>query len=171
MALKAIFARHKVRNIIILSVAVVVVLALAVPYIYIHFIEGPPPPKLALPTTGSAQSTSGSTARLTNGTWNVGEGSVVGYRVNEILIGQHSTAVGRTSKVWGSLVVSGTDVTKADFEVNMATVVSDQSERNAQFDGRIMDVAQYPTATFSSTSPIQLAAVGSTWRRHHQHHR
>lgn len=160
MALRAIFARHRVRNIVIVSITVVIVLAVAVPYIYIHFIEGPPPPKLSLPATGSAQATSGSTAHLTNGTWNVGKGSVVGYRVDEILIGQHSTAVGRTSKVWGSLDVSGAAVTNADFTVNMASVESDQSERNAQFDGRIMDVAQYPTASFTSTSPIQLGALG-----------
>jgi polyisoprenoid-binding protein YceI len=38
----------------------------------------------------------------------------------------------------------------------MATVISDQTERNAQFDGRIMDVAEYPTATFTLTSPIKL---------------
>ena len=40
----------------------------------------------------------------------------------------------------------------------MASVVSDQSERNAQFDGRIMDVATYPTATLHLTSPIALGS-------------
>jgi polyisoprenoid-binding protein YceI len=90
---------------------------------------------------------------------NIAKGSVVGYRVSEVLLGQNSTAVGRTSKVWGSLNVSGTSITKAAFTTNMASVVSDQSQRNAQFDGRIMDVAQYPTATFTLTSPIKLASI------------
>jgi hypothetical protein len=31
----------------------------------------------------------------------------------------------------------------------MASVTSDQSQRNAQFDGRIMDVSTYPTVTSS----------------------
>ena len=33
------------------AAAIVVVLALGAPFVYIHFIEGPPPPKLTLPTT------------------------------------------------------------------------------------------------------------------------
>jgi hypothetical protein len=37
--------------------------------------------------------------------------------------------------------------------------VSDQSERNAQFDGRIMDVAHYPTATLTLTARIALGSV------------
>ena len=41
----------------------------------------------------------------------------------------------------------------------MATVHSDKSQRDAQFDGRIMDVSQYPTATFTLTSPIDLAPL------------
>ena len=43
----------------------------------------------------------------------------------------------------------------------MASVVSDQSQRNARFEGPIMDVSQYPTATLSLTSPIILGAIPS----------
>ena len=50
-------------------------------------------------------------------------------------MGQNATAVGRTSEIWGSLTIAGTTVTKGSFTVNMASVVSDQSERNAHFDG------------------------------------
>jgi polyisoprenoid-binding protein YceI len=35
-------------------------------------------------------------------------------------------------------------------------VHSDRPERDGQFQGRIMEVAQYPTATFTLTSPIDL---------------
>ena len=45
----------------------------------------------------------------------------------------------------------------ASFSVPMDTIHSDKSQRDAQFDGRIMDVAQYPTGTFTLTSPIDLA--------------
>ena len=177
------------------GVAVLVVLAVGGPFVYIHFVEGPAPAKLTLPTdqTGSSPTTATrttatqptatkSTATKTtatkttatktttttaaaasaapiDGTWKVGSGSIVGYRVQETLIGQQSTAVGRTTKVWGSLTISGDSVTKGTFTADMATVVSDQSERNRQFDGRIMDVSDYPTATFKITSPIKVSPV------------
>lgn len=159
MTIRTSFGKHKIRNFIGLGIVLVVVLALAVPYIYIHFIEGPPPPKLSLPTTSATKTTTGSSLTSVSGTWNVGKGSIVGYRVSEKLLGQNSTAVGRTSKTWGSLDVSGTTITKATFSVNMASVVSDQPQRNSQFDGRIMDVSQYPTAKFTLTSPIKLVSV------------
>ena len=149
------------------GVALLVVLAaVAAPFIYIHFIEGPPPGKLTLPqstsTTSSSSKSSGTTSSTLNGTWNVGSGSVAGYRVNEDLVGQHTTAVGRTNEIWGSLEVSGSRVTSGKFTVAMASVKSDQSQRNAQFDGRIMDVSSYPTATFMLTSPIELSSPPST---------
>jgi polyisoprenoid-binding protein YceI len=89
----------------------------------------------------------------------VGPGSIAGYRVNEVLIGQNSTAVGRTTEIWGSLTIAGPRVTTGTFTVAMASVRSDQSARNARFDGPIMDVSRYPTATFTLSSPI---ALGST---------
>jgi polyisoprenoid-binding protein YceI len=159
------------------AVVAVVVLAVAVPFVYIHLIEGPAPAKLALPTTNSTSTAAASgtgaagtgaagiSAAGIDGTYHVGAGSEAGYRVTEVLIGQHSTAVGRTSKIWGSLTISGDSVTAGTFTVDMASVVSDQSERNAQFDGRIMDVSRYPTATLTLHAPISLGttpAVGST---------
>ena len=50
-------------------------------------------------------------------------------------------------------------MTKGSFTVNMASVTSDQSERNAHFDGPIMDVSQYPTATLTLSSPITLGSI------------
>jgi polyisoprenoid-binding protein YceI len=143
-------------------IAVVVALAVGIPFIYIHLIEGPAPAKLALPSTHSTTSVgaSGSTsAASVGGTYNIGSGSEAGYRVTEVLVGQHSTAVGRTTKIWGSVTISGDSVTAGTFTVDMASVVSDQSERNAQFDGRIMDVSQYPTATLKLTAPISLGTL------------
>ncbi len=93
---------------VILGVIGVAVVALVVaflgPYVYIHFIEGPAPSKLELPKTpATASSTTAGTATSTtpsfDGTWNVGTGSIAGYRVQEVLIGQSATAVGRTSKI------------------------------------------------------------------------
>jgi polyisoprenoid-binding protein YceI len=152
------------------AVLLVAVLAVAAPFIYIHFIEGPAPAKLELPTAHASTSapgasTSGASPTAVSGTWNVGSGSQAGYRVQEVLVGQNSTAVGRTTKVWGSLTIAGTSVSKGSFTVDMASVTSDQSERNAQFDGRIMNVSQYPTTTLVLTKPIALGtlpAAGTT---------
>jgi polyisoprenoid-binding protein YceI len=160
--------RHWVRW-LIGAVVAVVVLAVGGTTIYIHFFNGSAPAALSLsatPTssTSSGATTGGGTSSTTTsssvaGTWTVGTGSTVGYRVQEVLLGQSTTAVGRTSSVTGHLTVQGTTVTAATFSVPMKTVVSDKSQRNAQFDGRIMDVASYPTGTFTLTKPISLGAV------------
>ena len=91
-----------------------------------------------------------------SGEWSTTDGSVVGYRVKEILFGQDVEAVGRTSSVTGVLSISGTRVNRAEFEVDMATITSDSDRRDGQFNGRIMDVATYPTASFALSSPIEL---------------
>ena len=139
------------------AVAVVVVAGVGGPFVYIHFIEGPAPAKLTLKSTAPAGAAL--TASQVDGTWTVGSGSQAGYRVQEVLAGQNNTAVGRGDGVTGSLQIAGTKVTMASFTVNLTTVVSDQSERDVQFNGRIMDTAQFPKATFTLTKPIDLGSV------------
>jgi polyisoprenoid-binding protein YceI len=149
---------------VIAGAVVIVVLAVAGPFIFFHFVEGNGPAPLSLqasatPSSGqsaSAVSTTGGAAPLA-GSWQVGSGSQVGYRVQEILMGQHHTAVGRSSSVTGQMVIKGTTVRTASFTVKMATIHTDSAQRDAQFDGRIMDVATYPTGTFALTKPIDLA--------------
>jgi polyisoprenoid-binding protein YceI len=162
--------RHWLRWLLI-AIAGLVVLAAAGPFVYIHFFNSTPaalslsPGNTATGTqasTGSGESTSASGSTSTGpvaGSWTVGSGSIVGYRVNEVLLGQNATAVGRTSDVTGHLTIAGSTVTAAAFTVPMAAVHSDKSQRDAQFDGRIMDVSQYPTGTFTLTSPIDLAPL------------
>ena len=153
---------------VLVAATAVVVLAVGVPFAYIHFIEGPAPAPLGLSGTatpsvagGSAGSSPGTDAPLA-GTWAVVTGSRAGYRVNEVLAGQNNVAVGRTSSVAGQLTIRSTTVTAGAFTVKMATIHSDQSQRDAQFDGRIMDVATYPTGTFTLTRSISLAPVPAT---------
>lgn len=62
-------------------------------------------------------------------------------------------AVGRTTQITGNLTIRGDAATAASFTVKMATIHSDQSQRDAQFDGRIMDVSAYPTGVFTLTPP------------------
>jgi polyisoprenoid-binding protein YceI len=154
--------RHWLRWLLI-AIAGLVVLAAAGPFVYIHFFNSTPAalslsPGNTTTSTSTGASTSGSTGPVAGG-WTVGSGSVVGYRVNEVLLGQNATAVGRTSDVTGHLTIAGSTVTAAAFSVPLATVHSDKSQRDAQFDGRIMDVSQYPTGTFTLTSPIDLAPL------------
>jgi polyisoprenoid-binding protein YceI len=64
--------------------------------------------------------------------------------------------------VTGQLVIAGTTVRTASFTVQMSTIHTDSGQRDAQFDGRIMDVASFPTGTFTLTRPIDLAPVPAT---------
>ena len=45
------------------------------------------------------------------------------------------------------------------FTADLTKVTSDQANRDGQFQGRIMDTAKYPTATFALTAPIDLGSV------------
>jgi polyisoprenoid-binding protein YceI len=152
--------RHWLRWLLV-AIGVLVVLAVAGPFIYIHFFSSSP---AALTLPPASTSTSTATANTADsgqlaGTWTVGSGSVVGYRVNEVLLGQSQTAVGRTTSVNGHMAITGTTVTSGTFSVPLATVHSDRPLRDGQFQGRIMEVAQYPTATFTLTSPIDLTPL------------
>jgi polyisoprenoid-binding protein YceI len=142
------------------GIVVLVALAVAGPFVYIHFFNGSTPAALSLSPSGSASATATTAVSgPLGGNWTVGAGSVVGYRVNEVLLGQNATAVGRSSSVNGHLTIQGTAVTAASFSVPMDTIHSDKSQRDDQFDGRIMDVARYPTGTFTLTSQVDLAPL------------
>ena len=171
------------------AAVVVVVLALvAGPFVYINFIKDDPPdrfalgespPTLASPATSAPPSTTtaGTTSadrepvpteatttvpvNVADGRWVVGAGSAVGYRVVEVLFGQDTEGVGRTDQISGAFTIAGTQVTDAAFEVDMATVVSDEERRDRQFNGRLLDTATFPTATFVLATPIELGAVPS----------
>ena len=161
--------RHWLRW-LLAAIAGLIVLAAAGPFIYIHFFNGSTPAVLSLSPTSTPATTQSGTAPGNStpatgpvaGTWTVGSGSIVGYRVNEVLLGQNATAVGRSTSVTGHLTIAGTTATAASFSVPMATVHSDKSQRDDQFDNRIMDVSRYPTGTFTLTSPIDLAPLPAT---------
>ncbi|MEX2557104.1 MAG: YceI family protein [Actinomycetota bacterium] len=127
------------------------------PFLYFNLIAEDAPPVLTIGTTTNAPTVAA--PATIDGTWNVTSDSVVGYRVKEILFGQSKEAAGRTNKVTGSFVLSGTTVSEASFTVDMASVTSDQSRRDGQFRGRIMDVSSFPTSTFVLSSPIELSAL------------
>jgi hypothetical protein len=61
--------------------------------------------------------------------------------------------------ITGSITIAGSTVSAARFSVDLTTVKSDQSERDGQFQGRIMNTAMFPTAAFVLSRPIQLGSV------------
>jgi polyisoprenoid-binding protein YceI len=136
--------------------AIVLVLLVIVggPFVYFHFIEGPAPAPLKLSKPKSA-----AVGVPLTGTWTVANGSQAGYRVQETLFGQSHTAVGRTSVVTGRLTATATAVTDTTVTVDMTQVTSDSGQRDNQFQGRIMDTSQFPTATFTLTTPIAFGTV------------
>jgi polyisoprenoid-binding protein YceI len=147
----------------------VALLATAGTWLYINVIREDAPGRLTLDsgdasvssttTTAAAATAPAGDAGGVEGTWRVGTGSQAGYRVDEVLFGQSATAVGRTDDVTGEIEIAGNRVVDGSFTVDMTTVQSDESRRDNQFRGRIMDVATYPTSTFELTSPIELASL------------
>ncbi len=115
----------------------------------------PAPDQPAVPGTEPPPAASGPS---TDGVsvWEVTAESELGYRVKEILFGVDTDAVGRTNQIIGSIAISGTTLTDAEFIVDVASIGSDDRRRDGQFNGRIMSTDEFPTATFTLTEPIEL---------------
>jgi polyisoprenoid-binding protein YceI len=114
-------------------------------------------PAVTTPQSSTGAANTGLTS--IDGTWNIKEGSEVGYRVKESINGFDTTANGRSQSITGSMVAAGTTITQGQFTVDMATFRSDEGGRDEQFKDRVMNVAKYPTSTFVLTAPIDFGAV------------
>ncbi len=147
---------------VVAGIAAIAVLITGGTFVYINFIAEEAPPPLSLDDTGGSASPEPAATGDPSGTWKPTPESVVGYRVKEVLFGQSNTAAGRTSRVSGSMTLAGTTVSAVEVVVDMASVTSDQTRRDNQFRGRIMEVSQYPTATFRLTRPITLPTGAAT---------
>ncbi|MEY2424184.1 MAG: hypothetical protein QOI95_4251 [Acidimicrobiaceae bacterium] len=134
-------------------------------FVYIHFISPDPAPKLTFSDVPAATASSDagdptlSAAGAIDGTWKVGDGSKVQYRIQETLSGQSNEATGQDTAVTGQLVIAGTTVNSASFSVDMKKFETNEDLRNTQFHNRIMNTATFPTATFELTTPIDLTAI------------
>ena len=137
----------------------VVVIAVAAVFIWANFIRDEAPPAFEL--TDTAADDSGTLTGI-DGTWTVTEGSEAGYRVVED-VGEifDFEAVGRTSQVTGMIEIIGSTITTATFEVDIASITSDDGRRDNQFVGPIMNAAEFPTATFILTQPIEFGTAPS----------
>ncbi len=147
------------------TVALVLCVTVVGPFLLLHVIEGPAPAPLSIKNSGhSPTSSPGTPVALASGKYTIASGSQVEYRVAEILFGQSAIAVGKTSHISGSFTLQASTVSAASFAVPLSTVMSNEPLRDQQFRTRIMDVAQYPDAVFTLTSPIQLVSVPSIGR-------
>jgi polyisoprenoid-binding protein YceI len=165
-------------------VGALVVAVLAVSGGLYWFLSGDEPPEASLEgaLAGRTTTTAGPAGAATDaaasagsveGTWTVdtstggfdfesATGTFAGFRIQENLAGIGAThAVGRTGAVSGSMTVTGTAVTAADFEVDLTSIRSNDSRRNARIQ-EALETDRFPTATFRLTSPIQLGADATT---------
>ena len=157
-------------------VAVVAVVAVAAITAYLYFFSGlrsaPKPLALASPKASASPSTAASQRGTLAGSWTVGQGSLVGYRVREQFVGQSSPheAVARTNTVSGALTVqqSGSilQASNITFTAQLSGLQSvDQvagynvSQRD-RFVSRSLDVQQFPDATFKAASVSLPATAG-----------
>ena len=156
-------------RILVVLGALVVVIVLAGGAGYVYYFSGlrSAPAQLGLsatPTATSNPSTTPTAPASLAGSWTVTPGSVAGYRIKELFVGQASKheAVARTSAVTGGLTAtgdsSGYQLSALAFTANLTSLHSvdtvagrDVSQRDGVV-SRQLDVQQFPTATFTATS-------------------
>jgi polyisoprenoid-binding protein YceI len=133
---------------VLAGVAVLVVLLVLVAVSYTP-LPGPPP--LALPAAAAPAQ-----ANSADGRWNVGAGSIAGFRIRQHLLGNSSDIVGRTNTITGTIAVSSHQLTAATLRVDLTTIKVDD-KASPQF-ANSLDTRQHPDATFTLTQPITLPA-------------
>ena len=151
---------------LVVALLTLVVLVLAASFIYAKVINKADDEfdandvKDRLTTTTAAGATGSTTAADgVDGAWVISAGSEVGYRVDESINGFDTTANGRTTDVTGQLTIVGARVKTGDFTVDMTTFSSDEDRRDRAFNGRIMQVDEFPTATLVLTELIEFGEV------------
>ncbi|MCQ4120376.1 YceI family protein [Rhodococcus tibetensis] len=140
-------------------VAVVVLAVLVGPWAYGRFIAEDDAPAASVSTEG-AEAASGPV----DGQWTVAPGeesnqTSAGYTVHEILNGASVTVVGSTGEVTGSATVEAEKLIAGEVSVQVAGITTDQSRRDNQFRGNVMDTDTYPTATFTVDEPVDLSGL------------
>jgi polyisoprenoid-binding protein YceI len=89
----------------------------------------------------------------------VASGSQAGYRVDQKVAGQTATTVGRTNAVTGSATVTGGQLTAGTVSVNLAKLVTNESERDEHVREGILETDQFPAAVFTLTKPAPLGTI------------
>lgn len=109
-------------------------------------------------SSNSAGSADAASAAGFDGVWAPTAASEFGYRVDEVLGGVNVTAVGRSNEIDGALTIDGSTAS-IEATVQVDSIESDDSRRDGAFRGTIMDTANFPTATFATTEPIDFGSI------------
>jgi polyisoprenoid-binding protein YceI len=165
MEMRKFTPQRLVVTVILAAIALVVVVYGAI-LIYANFINDPEEAFTSADLEQVVSATSSTAPEVIEeipegleGVWQISGDSELGYRVDEVLFGVVTQGVGRTNEITGSLVIEGTAIVAGEFEVEVASIRSDDSRRDGQFRGRIMNAAEFPTARFELTEPIQLGQL------------
>ena len=160
---------------LIAGAVVIAVIALVGAGAYVYFFSGlrssPAALGLATPSAQVSSTPSDSATGTLAGSWTVTTGSIAGYRVKELFVGESSKheAVARTSSVSGSLTVAGD---ASAYQVSAITITAvltglhsvdtvagrDVSQRDG-YVSRQMNLQQFPNATFTASS---ISVAGGT---------
>lgn len=151
---------------VLIAVPVAIIVVYAAIFVYTEWINDPADPLTVADARELANATDAVPSTVidgpgadTDGDWTISAESEFGYRVKEVLGGVDTEAVGRGQDISGSITIAGTRVTGGSFTVEVATIASDNSMRDGQFRGRVMETERFPEASFALTSPIELSAV------------
>lgn len=152
-------------------IGLVVVVVLVVGAAFWWFVIRPEPePELTLDGGGdTAQTTTGTVPETLDGTWVVVEGdeTTAGFRIDESFGGAvDHTAVGRSDVVSGTIEVAGSEISAADFTVDLTAIeFSDDppglsvANRANAMRNRGLQTSTFPESSFELTEPIDLGGV------------
>jgi polyisoprenoid-binding protein YceI len=163
------------RRYLVGGAAFIAAIALVGGGLYIYYFSGlrTSPSQLALSATPAPTSSPVTQPAGLAGSWAVASGSLAGYRVKELFVGQTSQheAVARTSTVSGGLTVTGDST---GYQVSALTITAKLSDLHSvdqvvgrdvtQRDSTVarqIEVQQYPTATFIAASVSVPGSVSS----------
>lgn len=151
----------------VVALAAVTGAALLGPKIYRDLVVGPAAAQPSLSTDGGMLDEGGSLVPSElEGEWSVDDGSLAGYRVDEVLNGTDVTVTGRTDRVEGTITIGAPEdedalltLEAATFTVDVASIETDNPSRDSYFSERAIDTSQHPTATFTLTEPISFDTI------------
>ena len=133
-------------------------------FVWLNYFRSDGPDEFDLsesPGNGSQSSEPSEALSNLDGSWVVASGSEAGYRVLEDLRGvKDFEVIGRTSTLDGEVTIEGTSVVAATFEIPVDTISTDSSQRDNAFKGpNVMNVQEFPTATFELTGPADFGSI------------
>jgi polyisoprenoid-binding protein YceI len=163
------------RNLLMVAIAVVLVAGAAGGgYGLWYILVGPSAPTAvgslppAIPTGQSVAGVTAGTGSL-DGRWDVnttlgslsdGTATFAGYRVQEQLVGVGGhTAVGRSTKISGTMTLTGAVISNVEITVDMTALTSDNDARDGQLTHQAIQTDSFPTSTFKTTAPINLGSL------------